>query len=94
MSTTKTSDAVEAAADLTTATPTELAVIIRKDWKQPFYGAVPYISAMRSLPDFESNYGLDSGRDIALRFLCNAGTWRGATARAVKAELKRRLGVK
>jgi hypothetical protein len=33
-------------------------------------------------------YLYDSAQDIVLRFLCNAGTWRGEVARRVKAELR------
>tara|TARA_B100000900_G_scaffold411327_1_gene430797 strand:- start:266 stop:412 length:147 start_codon:yes stop_codon:yes gene_type:complete len=43
------------------------------------------MSRMRSIKD---DYGMDSGEEIVLRFLCNATTWRGADARRVKAELK------
>jgi hypothetical protein len=33
-------------------------------------------------------YGMDSGKSIILYFLANASTWRGDTAKRVKAELK------
>ena len=38
-------------------------------------------------------YGYDSGDTIVRYFLANAGTWRGETARQVKAELRRRVGL-
>ena len=64
---------------------------IRADWPQPYFGAVPYIDAMASMVDVDEPYGADPGADIVRYFLSNAKTWRGDTARRVKAELKRRL---
>ena len=61
---------------------------IISDWKRPSHGAIPYIIAMKELGDFEDYYGCDSGEEIVLRFLCNAGGWRGNKAREIKAELK------
>lgn len=68
----------------------ELAGIIARDWPEPFFGAVPYLRAMRCLSSVDEHYGQDSGRMIVVYFLSNARTWKGETARAVKAELKRR----
>jgi hypothetical protein len=64
---------------------------IRADWKKPYFGAVPYLEAMRSLGCVDDNFGYDDGRSIILYFLSNAGTWRGPTAKAIKAELKSML---
>jgi hypothetical protein len=66
---------------------------IRKDWKATakngiYFGAVPYLDAMASLDKPSDNYGMDSGKSIILYFLSNATTWRGDTAKRVKAELK------
>jgi hypothetical protein len=69
----------------------ELATMVRQDWAKVNYGAVPYLEAMCSLNSVSDNYGLDSGKSIVLYFLCNAQTWKGDTARSIKAELKRRL---
>lgn len=66
----------------------EIASEIRKDWKKPYFGAVPYIGAMASMGDVKEDYGLDPGREIVFYFLANADTWRGETARRIKAELK------
>jgi hypothetical protein len=66
----------------------EVAAEIRHDWKKPYFGAVPYIQALASLDRVTDSYGMDSGKEIVLRFLSNAGTWRGETAKRVKAELK------
>lgn len=67
-----------------------IAAIIQRDWKEPYFGAVPYIEAMHALGDIDDAYGVESGHDIVAYFLANALTWRGETARAVKKELKRR----
>jgi hypothetical protein len=61
---------------------------IAQDWNRPYFGAVPYLSAMRSLDSIHDDYIHDSGKSIVLYFLANATTWRGDTARRVKAELK------
>jgi hypothetical protein len=61
---------------------------IRRDWTKPYFGAVPYLQAMFSLDDITDDYGADSGKSIVLYFLSNASTWKGETARRIKAELK------
>lgn len=70
----------------------QLAEVIRGNWKpMVYFGAVPYLDAMRSLEKITDTYGCDSGTEIVNYFLCNATTWRGDVARAVKAELKHRV---
>ena len=64
---------------------------IRADWKKPYFGAVPYLQAMRSLGSVDDEFGRDDGRSIVLYFLSNAATWRGPTAKAIKLELKAML---
>ena len=61
---------------------------IGADWKAPYFGAVPYLRAMACLSGIDDQYGADSAKSIVLYFLSNATTWRGETARRVKAELK------
>jgi len=61
---------------------------ITRDWKRPYFGAVPYLSAMAELDKATGQYFDDSAASIVRYFLANAGTWRGETARRVKAELK------
>lgn len=68
-----------------------LAEICRKDWKKVNYAAKPYLDAMLSLSNVSDNYYEDSGKSIVIYFLANAGSWRGEVARAVKAELNRRI---
>lgn len=69
----------------------EIAAEIRSDWKKPYFGAVPYLDAMSTLNSVNDNYGWDSGRSIVNYFLANASTWRGDTAKRIKAELKKML---
>ncbi len=61
---------------------------IRADWKNIYFGAVPYVDAMRELNSINDRYYADTAKSIVRYFLANAGTWRGATARAIKLELK------
>lgn len=69
----------------------EIANEIRRDWKKPYFGAVPYLDAMHSLNSVTDKYYEDSGKSVVLYFLSNANTWRGDTAKRVKAELKAML---
>ena len=67
----------------------QIASEIRKDWGAKInFGAKPYLDAMATLNSIEDNYIMDSGKSIVLYFLSNASTWRGETAKRVKAELK------
>lgn len=64
---------------------------IRVDWAKPFFGAVPYIDAMESLNTIQDKYFYDDAESVVRYFLANATTWKGETARAIKAELKAML---
>jgi len=66
---------------------------IRKDWTKPNYAAVPYLDAMLHLDTIHDSYYYDNASDIVRYFLSNATSWRGETARAIKAELKSMLKV-
>jgi len=66
----------------------DIAREIRSDWKNPYFGAVPYLDALSSLDGVEDQYGCESAKTIVVYFLSNATAWRGDTARRVKAELK------
>ena len=73
----------------TTARPIyQIADDIRRNWKAPYFGAVPYLDAMGGLDSVNDHYFEDSARSVIAYFLANAGTWRGETARQIKAELK------
>ena len=69
----------------------EIALEISNEWKKPYFGAVPYLEAMRSLTSIDDKYGYDSADSIVLYFLSNASSWRGDAARRIKAELKAML---
>lgn len=53
--------------------------------------AFPYANAMLCLRNLNENYGCDSASSVVAYFLANAGTWKGETARRIKAELKSML---
>ena len=61
---------------------------ILKDWKPVNYAAKPYLDAMRELEDVGDHYYADCPKSVVLYFLSNAGSWRGETARRIKAELR------
>lgn len=71
----------------------EIASLIYMDWtmEKVSYSARPYLDAMTYLDSIDDKYMLDSGKSIVRYFLANASSWRGDTAREVKAELKSRL---
>lgn len=69
----------------------EIANEITQDWKNPYFGAKPYLNAMFSLRVISDKYGMDSGHTVVSYFLANAGTYRGEIARRAKAELKSML---
>ena len=64
---------------------------IAQTWKNPYFGAVPYIEALLYLTGMDSTYGHEDAESIVLRFLNEAATWRGEDARRVKAELRAML---
>lgn len=67
---------------------------IKADWKRPYFGAVPYLEALFELNEISDRYFADSAKGVVLYFLANAGTWRGETAKQIKAELKTLAGIK
>lgn len=69
----------------------DIAREILADWKNISPAAKPYLSAMFCLETLDDAYFHDGGDSIVLYFLSNASTWRGETARRVKAELKQML---
>lgn len=58
------------------------------DWKNVYFGAVPYIHAMSALNSINDMFIHDSAKSIVLYFLGNAQSWRGPVAKRIKAELK------
>lgn len=61
---------------------------ISRDWTKPYFGAVPYLDAMHSLQTIRDKYYYDDAESVVRYFLANATTWKGDTARSIKAELK------
>ena len=61
---------------------------ISRDWKNVNYAARPYLDEMFSIETINDKYGYDSAKSIVAYFLGNAGSWRGETAKSIKAELK------
>jgi len=73
----------------TTRSLSTIAMEIRKDWKNVYFGAVPYLEAMSTLDSINDAYGMDSAKSVVIYFLNNATTWRSETARNIKKELKK-----
>lgn len=68
---------------------------IRSDWGAKLnYAAKPYVEAMECLDKVTDSYAQDSAHGIVCYFLSNASQWRGETAKRVKAELKKMVGLK
>jgi len=61
---------------------------IQRKWKNIYFGAVPYLDAMRCLDTIKDSYGMDKADDIIVYFLGNARTFKGPDAVALKDELK------
>lgn len=72
---------------MTIRTIRAIALEVKANWTKPYYGAKPYLDAMLTLNTLQDKYGFDSAVSIVSYFLSNAKTWRGETARRIKAEL-------
>jgi len=73
----------------------EIAIEIKNDWGtkvSPY--AKPYLNEMLRMYNITDNVGNDDGKSIVLYFLSNAGSYRGETARRIKVELKKIVGIK
>jgi hypothetical protein len=66
----------------------EIAAEIKQDWKEPYFGALPYIFAMQYLDYIDDRFGHDGAKDILSRFLSNAGGYRTKKAREIKDEIR------
>lgn len=80
----------------TTRTFAEIMREVRKVWKNPYFGAVPYIDALEQVDssDPDASYLFETAKDIVPYFLANATTFRGVDARRIKAELKKMCNIK
>lgn len=65
----------------------EIAKDVRKDWKNVYFGAVPYLEALERLENLSDVYGMETAVSIVNYFLANATYWRGQKAREIKKEL-------
>lgn len=77
---------------MTPRTVKAIAREISADWAKVNYAAAPYLDAMGDLNSVDDDYGYDSGRSVILYFLSNASSYRGDTARKLKAELRGMVG--
>ena len=73
----------------------DLSRIISRDLqsqgKEVPYNLVPYLDALRQMDSADDVYGVESGKSIIAYALSNMASYKGPTAKAVKAELKRRM---
>ena len=77
-------------------TLSEIAKDILQHWKNPYFGAKPYIQAMLLIhsTDPKAPYLAESAEDIVAYFLANATTFRGEDAKRIKAELRKQYNIK
>ena len=77
-------------------TLSEIAKDILQHWKNPYFGAKPYIKAMLLINSSEPDayYLFETAKDIVTYFLANATTFRGEDARRIKDELKNQYNIK
>ena len=53
----------------------------------------PHLLALKECASWDSRFGLDDARGIALYLLSNIGNWRGPEARRIKQEIRDALGM-
>lgn len=61
---------------------------IKDNWKNVYFGAIPYLTAMMSIESIDDMYGVETAKGVVQGFLANAMYWRGEHAKRIKAELK------
>ena len=66
----------------------KIAFEIGTNWDNVYFGAVPYLKALHQLNSIDDMFIMEPADMIVRYFLGNATTWRGETARRIKAELK------
>lgn len=76
----------------------EIAEDIRADYadrrKSVHWSAAPYVEAMRYLDTMQDSYFEDDAHSVMTYALSNLSSWRGETAKRVKAEMREMLGLK
>ena len=77
-------------------TLSEIAKDILQHWKNPYFGAKPYIQAMLLIhsADPKAPYLSATANHIVTYFLANATTFRGEDAKRIKDELKSNYNIK
>jgi len=70
----------------------EIAREIRKEWKNVYFGAVPYLDAMSTLSTINDKYYMDSADSIVRYFISNADHWKGDTSLRILNELRVMIG--
>jgi hypothetical protein len=70
----------------------EIAAIIKSDWKNISTEAEPHLKKMHYLHSIYDKYGNSSAKSIIRNFLNNARNWHGDTAREVKKTLREMIG--
>lgn len=68
-----------------------IAAEIKKEWKNVYFGAKPYLDAMLTLNNINDKYFFEDGEDIVRYFLANAAPFRGEVAIKLKDELREHL---
>lgn len=68
-----------------------IAADIKKNWKNVYFGAEPYLQAMSQIDSIDGKYLYENASDIVIYFLSNATYWKGTEAQFIKAELKAQL---
>ncbi len=64
---------------------------IKLDWKNVNYGAKPYLDVLLYSDKVTDSVGCENAKTQVLYFLSNASTWRGETAKRIKAELNKMI---
>lgn len=72
----------------------EIAHDVRKNWKNIYFGAKPYLEAMQELDKITDMFYMDTAKSVVLYFISNAGTWKGDDAKRIKNELRKMVGIK
>jgi hypothetical protein len=65
----------------------EIALEIQKEWRHLTYAAVTPVAAMHHLRHIDDRYGAHPARAVVRDFLGCSASWKGPTARRIKAEL-------
>ncbi len=79
------------AEDFKSLSISDIALEIRRNWKNVNYAAKPYLDALDSMETAQDTFGFDSGQSVIAYFLANASSFRGEIAKAIKKELLKRI---